>query len=99
MRKNARFKIISYFCGVMNKQYFIISLKKEVFVSCFLIGLFFALLDRLLLILLERFDAADLGVPAQVVAGPNVIGERGCDVLVVVTQQRCASSSLLTDNT
>ena len=41
MRKNARFKIISYFCGVMNKQYFIISLKKEVFVSCFLIGLFF----------------------------------------------------------
>lgn len=35
--KNARFKIISYFCGVMNKQYFIISLKKEVFVSCFLI--------------------------------------------------------------
>lgn len=27
--KNARFKIISYFCGVMNKQYFIISLKKK----------------------------------------------------------------------
>ena len=41
MRKNARFKIFSYFCGVMNKQYLIISLKKEVFVSCFLIGLFF----------------------------------------------------------
>ena len=33
MRKNARFKIISYFCGVMNKQYFIISLKKEVLLS------------------------------------------------------------------
>ena len=41
MRKNARFKIISYFCGVMNKQYFIISLKKEIFVTCFLIGLLF----------------------------------------------------------
>ncbi len=42
MRKNARFKIFSYFCGVMNKQYFIISLKKKkFFVSCFLIGLFF----------------------------------------------------------
>lgn len=41
MRKNAGLKIISYFCEVMNKQYFIISLKKEVFVSCFLIGLLF----------------------------------------------------------
>lgn len=27
--KNARFKIFSYFCGVMNKQYLIISLKKK----------------------------------------------------------------------
>ena len=41
MRKNARFKIFSYFCGVMNKQYLIISLKKEILVSCFLMSLFF----------------------------------------------------------
>ena len=27
MRKNARFKIISYFCGVMNKQYFLVILE------------------------------------------------------------------------
>lgn len=39
--KNARFKIFSYFCGVMNKQYLIISLKKEILVSCFLMSLFF----------------------------------------------------------
>jgi hypothetical protein len=32
------FKIYSLFiCGVMNKQYLIISLKKEILVSCFFI--------------------------------------------------------------
>ena len=43
MRKNARFKIFSYFCGIMNTRFIRISLKKRIFISYCLIGLFFFL--------------------------------------------------------
>ena len=41
--KNARFKIFSYFCGIMNTRFIRISLKKRIFISYCLIGLFFFL--------------------------------------------------------
>ena len=43
MRKNARFKIFSYFCGIMKTRFIRISLKKRIFISYCLIGLFFFL--------------------------------------------------------
>lgn len=75
MRKNARFKIISYFCGVMNKQYFIISLKKEVFVSCFLIGLFFSGGRKLLC-----FGAQALRGTIEVPSDHNTVRGRVIDI-------------------
>ena len=46
MRKNARFKIISYFCSIMNAWFNVISLRVRVVVSCCLISLFFFLSEK-----------------------------------------------------
>ncbi len=46
MRKNAIFKIISYFCSIMNAWSNVISLRVRVVVSCCLISLFFFLSEK-----------------------------------------------------